>query len=57
MNFHEVFHGTLQSPNQITWSSMESHGTFKSPFEMTPGFRVLPWNIAWNSIELGGGDF
>ena len=31
---------------------MEFHGTRRAPFQMTPGFHRIPWNIPWNSMEL-----
>ena len=44
--------GSMRSPNQISKSSMEFHGTWGVPFQMKPGFHGIPWNIPWNSMEL-----
>ena len=46
------FHGTLESPNKKSPSSMGFHGIRRAPFQMTQIFHGIPWNIPWNSIEL-----
>ena len=46
------FHGTLESPNKISPSSMGFHGIRRAPFQMTQIFHGIPWNIPWNSMEL-----
>ena len=46
------FHGTLQSPNKKSPSSMGFHGIRRAPLQMTQVFHGIPWNIPWNSMEL-----
>ena len=46
------FHGTLDSPNKKSPSSMGFHGIRKAPLQMTQVFHGIPWNIPWNSMEL-----
>ena len=46
------FHGTLESPNKKSPSSMGFHGIRRAPLQMTQVFHGIPWNIPWNSMEL-----
>ena len=50
------FHGTLESPNKKSPSSMGFHGIRRAPFQMRQIFHGIfhgiPWNIPWNSMEL-----
>ena len=46
------FHGTLESPNKKSPSSMRFHGIKRAPLQMTQVFHGIPWNIPWNSMEL-----
>ena len=46
------FHGTLESPNKKSPSSMGFHGIRRAPFQMTQIFHGIPWNIPWNSMAL-----
>ena len=46
------FHGTLESPNKKSLSSMGFHGIRRAPFQMTQIFHGIPWNIPWKSMEL-----
>ena len=50
------FHGTLESPNKKSPSSMGFHGIRSAPFQMRQIFHGIfhgiPWNIPWNSMEL-----
>ena len=46
------FHGTLESPNKKSPSSMGCHGIRRAPLQMTQVFHGIPWNIPWNSMEL-----
>ena len=46
------FHGTLESPNKKSSSSMRFHGIMRVPFQMTQVVHGIPWNIPWNSMEL-----
>ena len=43
--FIEV-HGTLPSPKQMSPSSVDSHGTSRETFQITPRFHGIPWNTA-----------
>ena len=51
MGFSMEFHGTLESPNKKSPSSMGFHGIRRAPFQVTQVFHGIPWNIPWNSIE------
>ena len=38
------FHGSLESPNKRSSSSMRFHGIGRAPFQMTQVFHGIPWN-------------
>ena len=53
MGYSMEFHGTMRSPNQISPSSMEFHGTWGCHFKWHQGsmefngiFHGIPWNSA-----------
>ena len=46
------FHGTLESPNKKSPSSMGCHEIRWASLQMTQVFHGIPWNIPWNSMEL-----
>ena len=52
MGYSMEFHGTLESPNKKSPSSIVFHGIRRAPFQMTQVFHGIPWNIPWNSMEL-----
>ena len=52
MGYSMEFHGTLESTNKKSPSSMGFHGNRRTPFQMTQVFHGIPWNIPWNSMEL-----
>ena len=52
MEFHVIFHGSLNPPNEISLSSMEFHGTLRLSFYSMSCYPGLPWDIPWiSSIE------
>ena len=52
LDLHGIFHGTLESPNKKSLSSMGFHGIRGAPFQLTQVFHGIPWNIPSNSMEL-----